>query len=83
MSHLLGCAAVGGRPGLALDLGEVGGVVCEVGEDHALLVVVLAEDLVVAEEEPVAHAEPAWLTRGRPLHILPHCYAITTVCLPN
>ena len=51
----------GGPGGLALHLGEAVGVVGEVGEDHALLVVVLAQDLVVAQEEPVAHAEPASL----------------------
>ena len=49
----------GGPGGLALHLGEVVGVVGEVGEDHALLVVVLAQDLVVAQEEAVAHAESA------------------------
>ena len=49
----------GGPGGLALHLGEAAGVVGEVGEDHALLVVVLAQDLVVAQEEPVAHAESA------------------------
>jgi hypothetical protein len=45
-------------PGLLLELRQVVGVVGQVGEDHALLVVVLAQDLVVAEEEPVADAEP-------------------------
>ena len=49
----------GGPGGLVLHLGEVVGVVGEVGEDHALLVVVLAQDLVVAQEEAVADAESA------------------------
>lgn len=40
-------------PGLMLDLCHVRGVVGEVGEDHPLLVVVLAKDLVVAEEETI------------------------------
>lgn len=47
----------GGPGGLVLHLGEAVGVVGEVGEDHSLLVVVLAQDLVVAQEESVAHAE--------------------------
>ena len=49
----------GGPGGLRLHLREVAGVVGEVGEDHALLVVVLAQDLVVAQEEAVADAESA------------------------
>ena len=39
---------------LLLQLRQVVGVVGQVGEHHPLLVVVLAQDLVVAEEKPVA-----------------------------
>ena len=44
--------------GLLLELCQVVGVVGQVGEDHPLLVVVLAQDLVVAQEESVADAKP-------------------------
>ncbi len=46
------------RSGLLLELCQVVRVVGQVGEDHPLLVVVLAQDLVVAQEEPVADAKP-------------------------
>ena len=59
MAGRRGRERAGGSGGLVLHLGEVAGVVGEVGEDHALLVVVLAQDLVVAQEEAVAHAKSA------------------------
>jgi len=45
--------------GLSLDMGEAGRVVRHVGEHESLLVVVLAQDLVLAQVEAVAHTEPA------------------------
>jgi len=45
--------------GLSLDVGDTGRVVRHVGEDESLFVVILAEDLVLAQIESVAHAEPA------------------------
>ena len=45
--------------GLSLDVGDAGRVVRHVGEDKSLFVVILAEDLVLAQVEAVAHAEPA------------------------
>ena len=43
---------------LLLQLRQVVGVVGQVGEHHPLLVVVLAQDLVVAQEKTVADAKP-------------------------
>ena len=51
-------------PGLLLDLRQVSRVVGQVGEDHPLLVVVLAQDLVVAQEEAVANAESGKKRKG-------------------
>jgi hypothetical protein len=45
--------------GLSLDVGDAGRVVRHVGEDESLLVVVLTEDLVLAQVEAIAHTEPA------------------------
>jgi hypothetical protein len=45
--------------GLSLDVGDAGRVVRHVGEDQSLFVVILAEDLVLAKVEAVAHAKPA------------------------
>ena len=44
---------------MSLDVGDAGRVVRHVGEDKSLFVVILAEDLVLAQVEAVAHAEPA------------------------
>ena len=44
---------------MSLDVGDAGRVVRHVGEDESLFVVILAEDLVFAKVEAVAHAEPA------------------------
>jgi hypothetical protein len=51
--------------GLSLNVGDAGRIVRHVGEDESLFVVILAEDLVLAQVEPVAHTEPA--TRKREL----------------
>ncbi len=53
---LRSCPADASR--LLLDLSQIGRVDGEIGEHHPLLVVVLAQDLVVAQEEAIAHAEP-------------------------
>jgi len=45
--------------GLSLDVGDAGRVVRHVGEDESLFVVILTEDLVLAQVEAVADAEPA------------------------
>ena len=45
--------------GLSLNVGDAGRIVRHVGEDESLFVVILAEDLVLAQVESVAHAEPA------------------------
>lgn len=44
---------------MSLDVGEAGRVVRHIGEHKSLLVVVLTQDLVVAQVETVAHTEPA------------------------
>ena len=44
---------------MSLDVGDAGRVVRHVGEDESLFVVILAEDLVLAQVEAVADAEPA------------------------
>jgi hypothetical protein len=49
--------------GLLLELCQVVGVVGQVGEDHSLFIVVLAQDLVVTQEEPVADAKPVTKTK--------------------
>ena len=51
--------------GLSLDVGDGGRVERHVGEDESLFVVILAEDLVLAQAEAVAHAEPATIHRTR------------------
>ena len=43
---------------MSLDVGDAGRVVRHVGKDEPLFVVVLAEDLVLAQVEAVAHTEP-------------------------
>jgi hypothetical protein len=43
---------------VSLDVRNAGRVVRHVGEHKSLLVVILAEDLVLAQVEAVAHAEP-------------------------
>jgi hypothetical protein len=50
--------SVDGSSGLLLELREVVWVVGQVGKHHSLLVVVLAQDLVVAQKESVTHAKP-------------------------
>jgi hypothetical protein len=47
------------RREVSLDVGEAGRVVRHIGEHKSLLVVVLTQDLVVAQVETVAHTEPA------------------------
>ena len=60
-----GRAAYRRRRQVSLDVGDAGRVVRHVGEDESLFVVILAEYLVLAQVEAVAHAEPA--TRQRVL----------------
>ena len=54
-----GRAAYRGRRQMSLDVSEAGRVVRHVGENESLLVVVFAQDLVLAQVEAVAHTEPA------------------------
>ena len=48
----------GQQPGLGLELREAVWVLVQVGEQHPLLVVRPAQDLVVVQVELVTHAEP-------------------------
>lgn len=57
-AHRVACGWWWEMRGLPLEVRERRRVVRHVGEHQALLVVILAQDLVVAQVEPVAHAEP-------------------------